>query len=85
MKQAKVEIVPETKSGIPVTTRVIAESIEAISDAMKSLKHGPLKRKAIVALIHDHSRVPKGTVEIVLNNLESLAETWLDKPKDKRK
>jgi hypothetical protein len=60
----------------PVAAEVIARAIIGISDSMKKLSTSGLKRKAIVALIHDHSGIRKGDIEIVLNNLEALRETW---------
>lgn len=60
----------------PVATEIIARAIIDISDAMKKLSTSGLKRKAIVALVHDTSGIRKGDIEIVLNNLESLRETW---------
>jgi hypothetical protein len=60
----------------PVAAEVIARAIIDISDSMKKLSTSGLKRKAVVALIHDHSGIRKGDIEIVLNNLEALRETW---------
>jgi hypothetical protein len=63
----------------PVAAEVIVEAIVGISESMKRLTASGLKRKAIVALVHDHSGIGKRDIEIVLNNLESLRETWLTK------
>jgi hypothetical protein len=63
----------------PVAAEVIAEAIIGVSESMKRLTTSGLKRKAIVALVHDHSGIGKRDIEIVLNNLESLRETWLTK------
>jgi hypothetical protein len=60
----------------PVAAEVIARAIIDISDSMKKLSTSGLKRKAIVALVHDTSGIRKGDIELVLNNLESLRETW---------
>jgi hypothetical protein len=59
-----------------VATEAVARAIIDISDSMKKLSTSGLKRKAIVALIHDHSGIGKKDIEIVLSNLESLRETW---------
>lgn len=56
---------------------VVAEEIVAISQAMKRLAQSRLSRKALVALVHDHSKVSKRNIEIVLNNLVALEEIWL--------
>lgn len=61
----------------PEVTRAILD----ISKAMKTLSKSRLKREAIVVLIQDKSRLGKSTIELVLNNLESLEETWLKKDK----
>jgi hypothetical protein len=74
MKAKIVQPVPP-KEEVPV--EVIATSIVQISDAMKAINNTRLTRKAVVALIHDHSKLPKKTIEIVLNNLSELEKTWL--------
>lgn len=58
---------------------VLAEEIAKISAAMKRMNETRLTRDAIVALIHDNSRVSKSIIKIVLNNLDSLEATWLKK------
>jgi hypothetical protein len=60
----------------PVAAEVIAQALVDISDGMKRLSNSGLKRKAIVALIHDQSKIGKREIEIVLNNLESLRHDW---------
>jgi hypothetical protein len=60
----------------PIAGEVIAQALIDISDAMKQLNNSRLKRKAVVALIHDQSKINKGTIEIVLNNLEALRVDW---------
>jgi hypothetical protein len=60
----------------PVAAEVLATAIIDISDAMRKVNTSGLKRKAIVALIHDQSKISKRAIEIVLNNLESLRQDW---------
>lgn len=60
----------------PVAAEVIAQAIIDIADGMKAMNNSRLKRRAIVALIHDQSKINKGTIEIVLNNLEALRADW---------
>lgn len=50
---------------------------ERIADGMKAINSTRLTRKALVALIHDQSKVSKNTIEIVLNNLQDLEHDWL--------
>jgi hypothetical protein len=60
----------------PVAAEVIAQALVDISDGMKRLSNSGLKRKAVVALVHDQSKISKRAIEIVLNNLESLRADW---------
>ena len=60
----------------PVAAEVIAGAIIGIGESMKKLSSSGLKRKAIVALVHDQSKISKRQIEIVLNNLESLRADW---------
>ncbi len=60
---------------------VMASAIEQISKSMKELSESRVSRNMIVTLIHANSRIGKKDIEIVLNNLESLEETWLNKRK----
>lgn len=68
----------------PVPAEIIATAIEQIAAAMRALNQTRLKRRAVVALIHDQSKVNKKTIEIVLNNLAELEADWL-KPKPDNK
>lgn len=63
-----------------VPAEIIATAITDIAAGMKALRNTRLSRKAIVALLHENSKVPRRTIEVVLNNLEELETTWL-KPK----
>lgn len=53
----------DPKKEIPF--EVMAESISAIAKSLRSIDQTRATRKLIVALIHDTSRIPKGTIEIV--------------------
>lgn len=72
----KVKVI-QTEKEVPF--EIIAQSIVDINKSMKTLEQSRLTRKAVVSLIHDNSKLPKRTIEIVLNNLESLEVTWLKK------
>lgn len=63
----------------PIAAEVIAESILEISNGVKKMNLTRLTRRAIVALIHENSKVARSTIEVVLNNLDSLEITWLKK------
>jgi len=71
----KVEVKQDVEN--PVAAEVLAQAILDIDTAMKRLSNSGLRRRAVVALIHDHSGLRKTDIEIVLNNLESLRATWL--------
>lgn len=60
-----------------VPVEIIATSIQKIADAMAEINKTRLTRKALVALIHDYSKVSKRTIELVLNNMDQLAKIWL--------
>lgn len=61
----------------PAGPEIIEKAIIDLAAGMKRLNNTRLKRDTIVALLHDHSGVAKRTIQIVLNNLESLEEIWL--------
>jgi hypothetical protein len=77
MKREQRKLIVENPSEVPV--KVIAESIVDIAGAMRRINETRLTREAIVALIHDRSRVQKGIIHLVLNNLDQLEENWLKK------
>jgi hypothetical protein len=66
-----------TQPAAPVPAEVLATSIQQIAEGMKALNSTRLTRKALIALIHDQSKVSKKTIEIVLNNLQNLEHDWL--------
>lgn len=55
---------------------VLSQAIIEISLSLNRLLASGLNRRAIVALVHDQSKLPKKSIELVLNNLESLAEDY---------
>lgn len=65
-----------------VPAEIIATAIERIAAGMRVLNSTRLTRRAVVALIHDTSKISKKTIEIVLNNLEGLEAEWLKPKKD---
>lgn len=67
------------KTAPEITPEVLVEAIQGMAAAMKKLDSTKLKRSAIVALIHDHTRIPKKTIEMILYNLDTLETIWLKK------
>lgn len=61
------------------TPESLAEAIEKISAACTTLARSGVNRKAVVVLVHDHSRVPKRMIETVLDSLEDLAKKYTTK------
>jgi len=61
----------------PIPVEVLATSIKQIADGMAQITSTRLTRKALVALIHDNSKIARRDIEIVLNNLVELERTWL--------
>jgi hypothetical protein len=75
MKKPTVKVVTNDQN--PEPFEIIASSIIEVARGMKALNASRLKRSAIVALIHDRSKLGKTQIEIVLNNLEALERDWL--------
>jgi hypothetical protein len=63
----------------PVATEILAKSIVEIDRHMKAVLNAGLKRETLVALLHDSSGIAKGTIRVLLNNLESLRSQWCSK------
>ena len=55
----------------------VAVAITEIAKAMRKLNSSRLKRDAIVTLIAHRSKVPRKTIEIVLNNLQDMDKDYL--------
>lgn len=78
-KTGAVKIVP-APSIEPLGAEIIERAIMELAAGMKALNKTRLRRATIVTLIHANSRVGKREIELVLNNLDDLENTWL-KPK----
>jgi hypothetical protein len=80
---AAVNIVP-ANGDEPLPVEIIEQAIVDIAEGMQKLLSTRLTRKAIVTLLHAScgNSIGKGTIEIVLNNLELMEHHWL-KPKRK--
>jgi hypothetical protein len=61
----------------PEPDHVIADHVRRISEAMEKLDRGPLKRNAIVTLVHAHTGVRKNLIIAVLNCLGELRSIYL--------
>lgn len=75
-KRQKIEVIQKPDE-LEVPAKIIAQSIKSISDSMKAIAKSGLKREAIVILIKDKSGISKQDINVVMNNLELLAENYL--------
>jgi len=66
----------------PPDIEAIETALLEVAAAMKKLGSTRLKKKVLVTLIADDTRMGKTQVETVLNSLESIEENYL-KPKEK--
>lgn len=60
----------------PVGREVLATAIVRISEALHELKRSGINERAIVALVHDHSKLGKREVQIVLDSLAELRDHY---------
>ena len=83
-REPAVKIVP-AEGDDPLPVEVIEQAIVDIAEGMKKLTSTRLTRKAIVTLLHAQcgQGIGKGTIEIVLSNLETMEHHWL-KPKQNK-
>lgn len=65
-----VRIIKNTEK--PESTEILAEAIIRIGDAMERLTRSGLNRRAVVALIHDQTKIGKTDIETILDALTRL-------------
>ncbi len=75
----KTKIIQPPAPAPEIHTEILATAIAQIAESMVRINATRLTRKAIVVLIHDQSKLPKKSIEIVLNNLTDLEKDWLKK------
>lgn len=61
----------------PEPIEIIAQSILELAKAMKKLDSTRLKRDTLVILLSAHSKIGKTDINIILNNLADLENTFL--------
>ena len=69
-KQAKIK-----KSEPPESKEILAEAIVNIGNVVKKLNANDVNKKALIVLIHDFTKVPKGQITTILESLPQL-ERW---------
>lgn len=62
------------------TAEIIAQQLQDVSRGIKKLREGRLNERALVALLHDSTRMAKSDIERILDGLENLEKTYLKKP-----
>jgi len=80
---AKLNKVPTEDAGaelVAIDPAVIAKAIQQIADASRAALNAGFKYETIVTLIYDHSKVPKKSIRLVLNNLAQFDDLHLRKP-----
>lgn len=64
----------------PEPVEIIAQSIIEIAAAMRRIDSSRLTRKAIVALLHDTSKISKRDIDCILDHLAYLEKAWIKAP-----
>lgn len=73
----RVQVKQKPDEEVPV--EILATAILEIAKGMERINRSRLTREALVTLIADKSKVAKGTVHVVLNNLDALERNFLKK------
>ena len=60
----------------PVEKEVLAETIVRVSEGFDKMVKSGLNHKAIVVLLQDHTGLPKGMINRVLNALPELKKMY---------
>lgn len=55
---------------------ILAEKMERIATAMEALEDSPVSRKLMVLYIHDKTKVAKGSINLVLDAVESFVNEF---------
>lgn len=76
-RKPKVKV--EQQEGKEVPIIVLAHSIAALAKGYKALTKTDLKQETLVTLLHDHSKVAKRDIRIILNCLDDLESLFLEK------
>lgn len=61
---------------MPESIEVIARSVIEVSEAMKKIRNGKLKDRALILLIQDVSKVTQTDIKKVLDACEVLASVY---------
>ena len=68
--------------GVVDTADELADEIEKLSEVFTALENSRLKRRTVVLLIHDMTKVGKRDIDTILDALPDLAERYLKSEED---
>ena len=77
MKAKEQKVVVRQDAENSVLPEILAASLKSIGDAVRAWDKAGVKRRALIVLIHDRSKISMRDIEIVLNNLEDMHRDWL--------
>ena len=55
----------------------LADALERIDEAIQALNGSRLKRKAILVLLANYTKLPQSTIDLVLEGLLNIKRTYL--------
>jgi siroheme synthase len=61
----------------PFTSEMMEKAIVELATAARQLMMSRLKQETIVVLLHDQTKISKRTIRTILENLQTLEETYL--------
>jgi len=76
MAKAKVNVVV-AEGEEPLYFEVLQDEIVKLANVGRQIDASRLKQRAIVLLLHDHTKVPKANIRYILNALPALEEMYL--------
>ncbi len=65
-----------------ISEETLADAIRKVSAAAQALAGSGLNRKAVIALLHDKTKLSKKNIQLVLDNLEELAAYYTTSEED---
>lgn len=65
-------VIKIAKSNPPESKEILAEAITRISESFTRLSASGLNRDAIIVLLHDHTKISKRDIKLILDSLTRL-------------
>ncbi len=63
----------------PISVEIIADAIIKIDSSMKEILNAGLSKRALLALLHDGTKIAKRDIELVLDGLQMLRKQYCTK------